>query len=693
MHLQQWYRKLKLTFLRYFVQFRATEHVFMISLAVLIGLVGGFGAVSIQWMIRGVQEFLWGVKEFPPEHMRTIPVYMKILIPTIGAILVGAMVYYFSRESKGHGVPEVMSAIALRNGVIRPRVAVVKLLSSSLYIGSGGSVGREGPVIQIGASVGSALGQFLRVNPQRLKIFVACGAAAGIAAAFNAPIAGALFAVEVILGDFAVAQFSPIVISSVVATVVSRSLVGDFPAFQVPSYSLVSPIELLFYGVLGLLAGLAALAYTKTLYAFEDFFDELKMHDILKTGIGGMLIGFLGIWVPQIFGVGYHAMDSALHGSMESPFGPGTLWMFMLILVFIKILATSISLGSGGSGGVFAPSLFVGTMCGGFFGEVVHLFFPAVSANPGAYALVGMGAVVAGTTHAPITAILIIFEMTKDYKIILPLMITCVIATLLTMKLQKESIYTLKLVRRGIDLYRGREINVLRSLPVREVMQNDPVVIDAGTPFAELVKLFLQSRHSEFFVLDNHQRFAGRISLGDVRRLMQEEQYLADIVVAHDLVNPNVATIHPEDSLDQVMRIFGRYAVEELPVVDSLNPDRVIGVVFYKDVIEAYNHELMKRDLLSETGASLKMLEKSQKISFLDGYAMMEIPIPMGFAGKSLHELNLRHRFGVNILMIKRRQAEGGYKQIVPLPHEVLKLDDRLIAMGKEKDLQKLQHA
>ncbi|MCB0313183.1 MAG: CBS domain-containing protein, partial [Calditrichaeota bacterium] len=241
--------------------------------------------------------------------------------------------------------------------------------------------------------------------------------------------------------------------------------------------------------------------------------------------------------------------------------------------------------------------------------------------------------------------------------------------------------------------YRGREINVLRSLPVREVMQNDPVVIDAGTPFAELVKLFLQSRHSEFFVLDNHQRFAGRISLGDVRRLMQEEQYLADIVVAHDLVNPNVATIHPEDSLDQVMRIFGRYAVEELPVVDSLNPDRVIGVVFYKDVIEAYNHELMKRDLLSETGASLKMLEKSQKISFLDGYAMMEIPIPMGFAGKSLHELNLRHRFGVNILMIKRRQAEGGYKQIVPLPHEVLKLDDRLIAMGKEKDLQKLQHA
>ncbi len=674
--------KLKLT--RIYLQFRSTENVFMVSVATVIGLLGGFGAIGIQYLIRLTEQWLWGAKDFPIEHVKHLPLYIKIGVPAAGGLVVGAMVYYLAREAKGHGVPEVMQAMALNNGIIRPRVAIVKLIASSLCIGSGGSVGREGPVIQIGSSVGSTMGQLLRVNPERIKTFVACGAAAGIAAAFNAPVAGALFSLEIILGDFAVAQFSPIVVSSVVATAVSRTFLGDYPAFAVPAYELHSPYELFFYAVLGLLAGLVALLYIKVLYFLEDFFEDLKIPELVKPMIGGILIGLMGMFVPQIFGVGYHSITAALNGNL--------LWTTMLALVFLKLLATSISLGSGGSGGIFAPSLFIGTMLGGFFGTMIHQFFP-FSGTIGAYALVGMGALVAGTTHAPITAILIIFEMTNDYKIILPLMISCVISVLIASKIQRESIYTLKLVRRGIDLFKGREVNILRALKVSEVMQEDPVIISADTTLPDLIDLFFHTSHTQFFVIDRQNHFIGRVTLDDVRRLLREQEFLSGLVIAHDLVNPNVAKIHPDISLDQVMRIFGQYDVEELPVVDRNDSDRIVGVVRYRDVIEAYNRELVKRDLVSEAGATFTLVEKAQKITFMDGYALEEIPASLNFAGKTLAELNIRSRFGVNILMIKRKDENGKEEQIVPLPNEVIHPGDRLVAMGKEKDLVHLRNA
>ena len=675
--------KSKITLFRYFLQFRSTEHVFMIVVAVIIGLIGGFGAIGIQYLIKTFQNWFWGASEFPPEHIRSVPVYLKILIPVAGGLIVGMIIYFFSREAKGHGVPEVMQAIAQNNGVIRARVAIAKLLASSIYIGAGGSVGREGPVIQIGSSIGSTVGQVLRVNPQRMKIFVACGASAGIAAAFNAPIAGALFSVEIILCDFALTQFSPIVISSVVATAVSRGFLGNYPAFAVPKYELLSPYELIFYAGLGILAGAISLLYIKTLYTCEDFFDKLKVHEITKPMISGMVIGGIGILMPQIYGVGYHTIVGALHGDL--------LWTTMLLLIFVKIIATSISLGSGGSGGVFAPALFIGTMTGGFFGTMIHQFFP-FAAHPGAYALVGMAALVAGTTHAPLTAILIIFEMTNDYKIILPLMISCVIATLLASKLQKESIYTLKLVRKGLDWLQGRDANVLRALTVRDVMSKDMAVISASTSLPDLIELFYHNRHSQYFVVDQKQGLVGRISAHELRQLLQQGEDLSHLVIAHDLMQPNVAKIHEKDTLDGVMKIFGHYAVEELPVVDSRNGGNIIGVVFYKNVIAAYNQQLIKQDFVQETGASLKFLEKSPQMPLLGGYAMMEIPVSMNMTGKTLKELNLRQRFEINILMIKRVQNGDAEIYVIPRPDEAILPGDKLVAMGKEKDLEKLKH-
>ena len=453
-----------------------SDNAFLIVIPILIGLLGGLGAAGLRFLINSFRELFWGDWGNSFQTIRTL------FVPAMGAFIVGLIIYLFSRESKGHGVPEVMEAISLKNGKIRPRVVFTKAFASSITIASGGSVGREGPIIQIGSAIGSSIGQIFKLSKKRMQTLVGCGAAAGIAATFNAPIAGAMFSVEILLGDFTIAQFSPIVISSVSATVISRMFFGNYPAFEIPKYELIHPIELIPYAILGLLAGGVAILFIKALYFSEDKFDSIKIPDYYKTIIGGLAIGTIGLGFPQIFGVGYETIHQSLLGNME-------IWL-LLALVFIKILATSITLGSGCSGGIFAPSLFMGAMTGGFFGNILHKLFPAVTAGPGAYSLVAMSAVVAATTHAPITAILIIFEMTSDYKIILPLMIATIIS-LTTTKLHKGSIYTLKLKRRGINIFQGTEINVLKSMKVKDVMRQSIEIVPPETPMKKMIEKFV----------------------------------------------------------------------------------------------------------------------------------------------------------------------------------------------------------
>ncbi len=665
-------------------QFRSTEHIFMVIVAVIIGLLGGFGAVGIQFTIKLFSKIFWGTGELELGFLLDVPFYMKILIPTGGGLLVGLIVYFFAPEAKGHGVPEVMEAMALKDGRIRPRVAVAKLIASSLCIASGGSVGREGPVIQIGSSIGSTVGQFLKVNAQRTKVFVACGAAAGIAAAFNAPMAGALFSVEIILGDFGVAQFSPIVISSVMATVVSRHFLGNFPAFEVPAYHLVSPIELIPYAILGLLAGLVALLFTNTLCFFEDFFDDrLKMNGILKTVLGGFLLGCLGLLAPGVYGVGYNSMNLALLGNIS--------WAVMLGLVFAKILATCLSLGSGGSGGIFAPSLFIGTMTGGAFGAVVHMVMPSLSATSGAYSMVGMGAVVAGATHAPITAILIIFEMTNDYKIILPLMISTIIATLLATKLNKESIYTIKLVRRGVDLFRGRELNVLRSLKVADFCNHSPETIPPGLNFRQLLELVVNHPNAIYYMVNEQNRYLGLVSLQEVRQAILDQDDLSDLLIAADLATNSVPTVNMDSDLDQVMKLFGHTDYRELPVLEE-ESGVLVGAIRQRQVTEAYNREVVKRSLGAEMTSSVQMLDKVETIDLLDGYVMAEVQAPASFVGQTLKTLDVRSRLGLQVMMFKRRtqEKEGDplrFHQLIPGPDEVVREGDRLVVLGRSTDV------
>ncbi len=569
--------------------FRMNENAVMIVMAVIVGILGGYGAVAFRWLIGFFQNLFFGQGTGTfLDYLLGLPWYSRLIPPVIGGLIVGPLVYFLAREAKGHGVPEVMEAVALRGGFIRKRVVFIKAFASAICIASGGSAGREGPIVQIGSAIGSAFGQVLRVSADRMRTLVGCGAAAGIAATFNAPIAGVMFAMEIILGEFGIATFSPIVVSSVMATVISRAYLGNYPAFIVPQYSLVSLYEIPLYILLGVVAGFVGMGFTTFLYKMEDLFNRVSIPEYIKPAIGGLIVGAIGIFFPHIFGVGYDAIELAIQGNMT--------FLLLFSLIFIKILATSLTLGSGGSGGVFAPSLFIGAMTGGAFGYLAHTLFPGATATSGAYSLVGMGAVLAAATHGPINGILILFEMTGSYKIILPLMLSCIISAVLASQIKRESIYTLKLIRRGVNIRAGRDVNVMRSLLVRDAMTRDVVTVSENMPLKDLVRFTLGSKYASFPVVDREGFLSGIITFQDFKEVIYEEG-LEHLVVAGDIATRGVITITENESLNRALQKIGFRNIEQLPVVEEANPRVIKGILSRRDIFAAYNKALIDRSL------------------------------------------------------------------------------------------------
>ncbi len=567
-------------------KFRFSGTNVLIILSLFVGMATAFGALGFIFLIRNFNDIFFGLSD----QILTETIgergykYWLPVIPMLGGLLVGPIIYKFASEAKGHGVPEVMNAVARMGGIIRPRVAVVKTIASAICIGSGGSAGREGPIVQIGSAIGSTVGQLFRMSGDRVKILVGCGAAAGISAVFNAPIAGVIFSLEIILGDFTIKTFSPVILASVVASVISRTFLGDHPAFDVPEYSLVSAWEFPLYILMGCLMGGLGVTFTKVLNSFEDFFDNLKMNPMLKPALGGLILGGIAIFYPQILADGYETISLTLYGNMAVG--------LLVLLIFFKMIATSLTLGSGNSGGIFAPALFMGAVAGGAFGVLMNYLFPGVTATPGAYALVGMAGMLAAATHAPITALLIIFEMTSDYRIILPLMVTVVFSALVAGRIFPYSIYTMKLARKGIDIKGGRDINVLRSHQVWEIMDRDFETIPASMPLARVFQTIENSSESYFIVVDGANRMKGVLSFQDIRSLLSQHS-LDFLVIAQDLIKSDTIRVSSQDTLEQAYHSFGLSDLQMIPVVDTNDPDRVIGVIRRSDLITYYNKRLL----------------------------------------------------------------------------------------------------
>ncbi len=559
-----------------------TETQVLVASGLAVGIGAGLGAVVFRYLIQGFTTLFFDILR--PALGTFLGPAAVILIPALGGLIFGPLIYLFAREAKGHGVPEVMLAVAQRGGRIRPQVAVVKSLASALCIGSGGSVGREGPIVQIGSTIGSSLGQFFKMSDDRIRTLVACGAAGGIAATFNAPIAGVFFALEVILGEFSTRAFGIVVISSVTAAWIGRTILGDVPAFPVPSYELVNVVEFGLYALLAILAALAGIGFSRTLYWFEDRFDSIPIPEYLKPIPGGLILGAIGLLLPQVFGVGYPAMQQALGGQYGL--------VLLLVLVLVKVIAVSITIGSGGSGGVFAPSLFIGAMLGTAFGTAANVLMPGMTAPAGAYGLVGMAAVFSGAARAPITAVIILFELTGDYRIILPLMIAVGISTLISEALSRDTIYTLKLRRRGIDLRAGRDVDLMRTIKVSQAMTTEVLSAPQGQTVAEAAELLEQTGQRALIVVDDAGVMNGMVTIPDIQRALLENKPGATL---DDIASRPVRTAFPDEPLSQAVQRMGVRDLGQVPVVARMDGSAVLGMLRRVDIVRAYSRAMLDR--------------------------------------------------------------------------------------------------
>ena len=541
-------------------------------------------------------------------------------------------------------------------------------------------MGREGPIVQIGAAIASSLGQWLHVRPVQLKTLVGCGVSAGIAATFNAPIAGTLFSLELIVSDFGLTSFTPILVSAVAATAITRHFHGNIIEFVLPPFVMVSLWEFGLYLMLGLIAGGVGFIFSRSLYRADDLFEKTRIAQWIRPVFGGLLVGVIALIYPHIMGVGYETIRVLFDGQLTLK--------VMLLLVVLKILATAVTIGSGGSGGVFAPSLFIGAMLGGAFGTIVNRLLPDMTASTGAYALVGMAAVNGACTLAPLSAIIILFELTNEYGIILPLMFTVVMATFISRKLSPESIYTEKLRRRGIQAHHGEDLNILRAIPIQEVLRHDEASICETAPFDSLVRLALETHRNVFFTLDEDRRLTGAISLQDLKYVLSHPQELTTV---HHIIDckQDLTPVQVTQSLDSVVDRFAETGFDRLPVVDA--QQRLVGSVFMSDIMRQYNLEVANRNITIELGARITAHDQSHTLHIGGDTIVAEIEVPSWMVGKQLSELKLRTRYHVSVFIVKELYDNGEPRFVTPNAAYVFREGDTILVSGTAKQIESLK--
>jgi CIC family chloride channel protein len=556
-----------------------TESARVNSIAIIIGLLTGFVIGIYDHTLQYSSVFL-GMQQGYPLH--EFPPYYVIFMPALGGLLVGLISHFLMRRK--YGVDGLIETVTLHGARLKLKEVFLEVFTSIITISSGGPLGKEAPGILAGAGTGAFVGRVLKSPERQLQVLLGCGAAGGIAAAFNAPLAGVVFVVEVIYGELETRTFIPIVISSVFATLVSSTLFGIKP-IEIPSYHLVSPYrELGFCLVLGLLAGFTSTLLIRTLYYIKDIFSEIPLHPVFKPALGGFTVGVIGLFYPRVLGMGYNVIMDALNSQFT--------FKLLLILLFLKILAFSLSLGSGGSGGTIVPSLFTGAMLGGAFWAAPNLLFPGMIAERGAYAMIGMGAVFAGTIRAPLTAILILFEITRDYDMILPLMFACVLSNVMSNALYPESIFTEGLRRKGFKIRKGREVDIMSSMFVKDAMITDVQTVSEEKSVKDLTALMQISRHVGFPVLDSRGKLSGIITLSDLRSEVKSGEVNRKI---KDVATRQLEVAYPEETLDMVLKRFASKQIGRLPVVDREDKTKLLGIITRSDIVNSYNKKVVER--------------------------------------------------------------------------------------------------
>ncbi len=637
-----------------------------------VGLVAGALGLVVHRLIDLVRSFLWGYWPNFVNAAERAPAWLVVGAPTAGGLLVALVVWWAREPVGGRGMSSLIEAVALHRGRVPLRQTAQSALAAIFTVGAGGSLGREGPLIRLGAAVSSWLGAKCGLPPFRVKVLVGCGAAAGFAAAYNVPIGGALFAMEVILGSFALEIFGPIVVAAVISTLLARAAEYHAPLYAIPGYALESPWEILAYLGLGVVGAFASLAFTLGVRAVARLFQSARfLPPVTRPVIGMALLGLLALAVPEVLGSGFVTIEEALNARLTLA--------FLLLLPVAKLVATALTLGSGGSGGLFTPSLFFGALVGGAYGYGVHELFPDLGGSWGGYAAVGMAALAAGSSHAPLSAILILFEFTGNYELILPLMIASIVSSMLAKKLYPYSVYTEPLQRRGVELSFRMEEAALAGLRVEDMAREDPETLRPETPYAALVERFLASRRHRLFVVDAERRLLGCVSLHDIKHALAEGGAVS-AVNANDLMVPVETTLAASERLHRAAEVLARSDFERLPVLDD--EGRFRGILSKRDLLAVYAQEVLGRPaVLSTFVASDQPGSKGSAVELPPDFALRSVALPEAFAGRTLAECALPQRHALRVIELKRPAADG-WEWIVPDAGTVLAPGDELVVLG-----------
>ena len=585
----------------------------MFQMNILAAITGACTAI-LTWIFISTSEWIQGLfygdSLVQNSFIGSDREWLIIFVPALGGLIAGLIIEYWSKEAKGAGVPIVMEAVAFNEARLSAKKGIAKGVASAVCIGTGMSLGRVGPMVVISSTVGSEIGQRTGKTVDETRTIVGCGAASAITTAFNAPLGGVLFAIELILAELRTKSFIPIVVAAVIATTVGRSLTGDVAAFDsIPSYKLGSPVEYPFYIILGLITGFAASIFIKLLSLVEVNIEKIDIIPVpMRTCLGGLFVGIIALSFPHILGNGFDVTSDLI--SLDSENGElikgdsfdkidiessiSGLIIFIISIMALKIIATSVSIGSGGSGGIFTPSLFIGAAIGAGMGLV--LYDMGIIGHPGAFALVGMAAFVASTTRATLTAIVLLFEMTASYEIILPLMLSCVVADAVCYVFSENSIYTSKLARRGINIDLGAGQDLMKMIRVKEAMSNEVMTIKPDKPLEIALQMIEDTGHMSLPVVDDDEKLYGIITWTDIHTAaINHERHLT----VRDYCVTDLITVNPEDTLDRALDCLGAREISHLPVVNKRQKDTLIGIITKGDIIKAYNKQRFLRKKMS----------------------------------------------------------------------------------------------
>jgi chloride channel protein, CIC family len=664
-------------------QYKLPESVTIILYSIIIGISTGLAAVLFHKAIEFFNSLFF---EKTASGFFFFGAFTVIVIPAIGMLIQALMIRFFPETAKKKGVPEVIKAVSMRRGFISLKTTIFHFIAPVICIGSGNTVGPEGPAALIGGGVASKITQYLRLSEAQRRVFTAAGAGSAIAAIFNTPMGGIFFALEVVLfNEVNASTFSTLILSSVTASTVSRALLGNQSVFHFVSPSIGSYQTFYLYILLGLCAGIISIGFIHYSGLINRLFNKSVVKHIPRWALMtlvGLLMGVCGYFFKDIFGIGYAGINNVLAERIT--------WEVAAVLFAMKFLLVPMIIQSGGFGGTFAPALFMGACFGFLFSNAVTLLF-GIPVDKTAFILVSMGAFLGGINSIPIASILIIFEMTKDYTYILPLMLAVVIATIIVKMVVRDSIHLLSLYEQGYRFSSNREANILNSITVDEVLNKDIAVIPENLSLVNLLAMVIDSPHHTFYTQNKLGRLTGTITEDELRPIIMEYEQVRDVLVAGDIARKEVVSVYNTDTLDHVMKLFENYSVEEFPVSCIDNPDKIIGMVLKRDVISVYNKENLKYNLAEGFAREMKVMNKSSFTKVAEGFAIVERKVKKNLVGKTIAQARIRNEYGVEVLMIKKACSiyDNSSEIFAPDAGYIFKEDDILVLFGSNENILK----